>query len=162
MFDDLSRYEVDKQHPVIQMLDSELTTTKSSQQIDLDLCIKLILISLEPIMRLLLNHYNDISTLRVRCLITLAMECNMRAVLHALVDMHFELLLLRHDFLSKTDFTPVLWINLLATAIAIVTSALELLDHRTHLPYCRFYTSTLTSCTLPDRTLFHATFTMTF
>lgn len=133
MLDDLAWDEVDDERPVVQMLDSKLSTAKSSQEIDLDLRDEVRILTPEPVMRLLLNHDNHISRLSVRTLVALAGKLDRLAALHALVDVNLEELLLGDDLLAFARRAAVLHVDDLARAAALVARRLDLLDHGTHL-----------------------------
>lgn len=153
ILDDLAWYEGDDQNPVVEVLDRELSTTKGGQEVDLDRCDEVGALSLEPLVRLLLDDNNDIAWFRAWSLIALAIEGDRLAVLHALVDMHLQNLLFGHHLLALARLTPVLGVDDFTRPRALVARALHLLDHGTHLAQRNLDTPTVTSMARPDGAL---------
>jgi hypothetical protein len=111
ILDDLTRNEGDNENPVIEVLDSKLTATESSQEVNLYRGNKVVVLSLESIVRLLLNDDNDVAWLCAWRLIALAVEGDGLAALHPLVDMYLQDLLLGDDLLALAVGTPIFGVD---------------------------------------------------
>ena len=70
------------------MRDRELPSTQGRQEIDLDVDGQVVILPLEPLMWLLLDHDHDVSRYYVWCLVALSSESDRLATLHTLVDVH--------------------------------------------------------------------------
>lgn len=129
------------------MLDRKLASTESGKQVDLDLRNEVVLVSLEPLVRLLLDHDNHVPRRNTRRLIALSRELNRLPSLHALVDMHLQHLLLRNDLARITSLALVFMVDDLSRTRAFVARRLELLDHRAHLAKRNLDTATMADMT---------------
>lgn len=156
MFDDFAGDDGHEQSTIVEMFDRELTAAECGEKIDLELREQVITLSAETLMRLLIDLNDHVSRARSRSLVTLTMESDRLAALHALVDMDLEHLLLAVDLLTVTRLTLVLVIDHLSCARTLVARALKLLDHRTHLPERDAYAAAGTAIAGPDRTLLSA------
>lgn len=142
------------------MLDRKLSTTQCCQEVDFLLEEQIVLLSLEPLMRLLLNNNNNISRGDTRRLVALSTEVDRLSTAHTFIDMHLEHLLLRHNFLAITRLALVFMIDNLARPRTFITRLLQLLDHRTHLAQRDLDSASTASPTLPHGA-FLATLTIT-
>jgi hypothetical protein len=154
--DDLSRHDRDVQHPLVQVLNQELSPSNSRQQVHLCLAEQIIPFPLESRVLLLLQHNHHISRLDPRTLVALAREPNLLPRLHPLVDVHLEHLALAVDLLAVTRLAPVFGVHHLPAALAFVTRLLDLLDHRTDLTEHHLDTLPAARCTGGDGALFAA------
>jgi hypothetical protein len=157
VLDDLARLELHHQHPLVEMFDRKLTTCQGRQEIDLDLNDKIVLLTFETIVRLLLNNNDHVSRLCRWRLITLPPELHGLTALHTLINVHLQKLFLGQDLLALATRTSVLCIDNLAKTRAVVASRLNLLNHRTHLAQCNL-DSTATACVARPRGTLLATF----
>lgn len=131
--DDFSGYNDDVQCPLVQVLDSKLSTSQCRQQINLGLAVQVVSLSLESRVLLLLDRDDDISRNDSRSLITLSVEPDLLSTLHSLVDMNLQNLSLAVGLLSLTGLASVLGIHHLSSTLTFVTWLLDLLNHGTEL-----------------------------
>ena len=151
--DALARVDLDPQDPVVQMLDVELSSSQSRQQVDLGLDDQVVPVPLEPRVFLLLDNKDNITRFDSRSLITLAGELDLVSALHTLVDVNLEDLALLRRLLGVTRPTLVLGVHNLSGSVTFTTGLLNLLDHRSELTQVNLDTLSLTSATLLDGTL---------
>jgi hypothetical protein len=149
----LARVDLDPQDPVVQMLDVELSSSQSRQQVDLGLDDQVVPVPLEPRVFLLLDNKDNITRLDTRSLITLAGELDLVSALHTLVDVNLEDLALLRRLLGVTRPTLVLGVHNLSGSVTFTTGLLDLLDHRSELTQVNLDTLSLTPATLLDGTL---------
>jgi hypothetical protein len=117
------------QCPLVQVLDSKLSSTQCRQQVNLGLAVQVVSLSLESSVGLLLDRNDDISRDNTWRLVTLAIEPDLLSALHSLVDMDLEDLSLRVGLFAVTGLAPVLGVHHLSGTLAFVTRLLDLLDH---------------------------------
>lgn len=149
----LARVDLDPQDPVVQMLNVELSSSQSRQQVDLGLDDQVVPVPLEPRVLLLLDDKDDITRLDTRSLVALAGELDLVSTLHTLVDVNLEDLALLRRLLGVTRPTLVLGVHNLSGSVTFTTGLLNLLDHRSELTQVNLDTLSLTSATLLDGTL---------
>jgi hypothetical protein len=115
------------------VLNNKLTTSERCEEVELHFANEIVLLALEPVMRLLLYNDDHISWFGTWCLITLAGEGNSLAVLHALVYVNLQVFLLRDCLLSLASAAPIASVDDFSGPRAFVTGGLHLLNHWTHL-----------------------------
>ena len=120
-------------HSLVQVFNSELSTSQSGEQVDLGLAEQVVALSLESRVRLLLEHNNDVSGDNTWSLVGFALELDLLARLHSFVDVDLENLSLRVGLLSVALLAPVLGVHHLSGSLALVTRLLDLLHHRAEL-----------------------------
>jgi hypothetical protein len=131
----------------------ELSSSQSSQKIDLSLANQIISIPLESGVLLLFDDKNDITGLDTGSLITLAREFDLVTTLHTLVDVNLQDLSLLHRLLSVTVLALVFGVNDLSGSFTITTRLLNLLNHRSKLTQVNLDSLSSTSSTLLDGSL---------
>jgi hypothetical protein len=134
-------------------LNSDLTTSQSSEQVNLGAIEQVILLALESGVFLLFDNENDISGYNVWALITLSIKDDLGPVLHSLIDMDMQDLALLDDLLSVAVLALVLLPDGLSLSITVGTNGLESLNHWTHLAHHGLGTHSVTGTALLDRTL---------
>ena len=77
----------------------------------------------------LVEHDDDVAGLEAGRLVALAGECDLLAVVHALVDVHLEYLALLDDLAARARATHVLGVDALALAVALAATRVYLLIH---------------------------------
>jgi hypothetical protein len=135
------------------VLDVDLTTRKGSKQVDLGVVEEIVVFSLEPWVRLLLNFENNISRLNTRQLVALAAELDPVAGLDTAVDVDVENLALNNGLLTVALLATVTVADNLSLTLAIGTDGLETLDHGTHLAHHVLHSAAITAGALLDGTL---------
>ncbi len=85
--------------------------------------------TLEERVLLLLQDNDNVAWWKSRLLISLAVECDALAILHALVNVHLQHLALGHHLLAIARLAAVLVLDGLARPSAAIAVALDLLDH---------------------------------
>jgi hypothetical protein len=153
-FYDFSRVDVDIQPAIIEMLNKDLTTTKSSQEVDFNTMEEVVVFALETGVRLLLDLELHISRENTRHLITFASEVDLMATLDTTVDMNMQHLALDDGLLAHALLAPVLISDGLTLTLAVGADSLEALNHRAHLSHHSLHTSTLTTWASSNSTLF--------
>lgn len=123
----------------------DLPTRQRRKQINLRMIEKIIILPLEPRMRLLLNLKHDVAGLHAGQLVALATELNLVAGLDAPIDVHVQHLALDNRLLATALLAAITLADRLALALAIGTNGLETLDHRAHLADHGLHTPTITS-----------------
>ena len=126
---DVSRVDLDEDGAVVEVLDDEGSTGEGGEEVNLDLGIKVVALPLERLVRLLLDHNDDVARLDPRRLVRLARERDCLALLHPLVDEDLEDLALIDDLLPNARLAAVLGVDDLALAVAVAALLLDLLHH---------------------------------
>src|SRR6266849_10068382 len=121
------------QFSTIQVPDHKFTTSKCGLEVDLDVDHEVVIVALEACVRLLFDNNDNIAWNDSGRLIAFVKVGDRLAILHALVDVHFEHLLLRNDLTRVAIFALVTGIDDLASTRALIAWMLKLLDHGTHL-----------------------------
>lgn len=135
------------------MLNVDSTASKCGQQIDLRVIEQVVILALEPRVRLLLNLKNNITGHHARHLVTLATEFNLVAITHTFVDVDVQHLALHDGLLTVAFLATVFVTDDLALTVAVRTDSLESLDHGTHLAHHCLHTATIATRALLDSTL---------
>ena len=154
--DTLARDDIDGQPPVVKVLDVDLTTSKSGQEVDFAVEEEIVALALEAGVRLLLNLEYDIAWLDARKLVAFPTELDLVAALNTAVDVDVENLALNDGLLAVALLAPVLVADDLALSLAVRADSLESLDHGAHLPHHVLHTPTVTASAL-----LHSTFLTT-
>lgn len=115
------------------MLDGELTTAQRCQQVDLLFEEQVVLLPPKPLVRLLLDDDDNVPWGDTWRLVALPTERDGLAPAHALVDMDLEHFFLGDDLTPVTGLAPILMVDDLASAVALVARLLDLLNHWAHL-----------------------------
>lgn len=149
MLRNFSRVDLDNERSLVKMFDSELATSKSRQKVNLDFGNEIVFLSTESVVWLLLNDNNNVSGLSRRRLVGFATKNDGLTTLHTLVDVDLQHLLVRNDLLALAGCATILRVDVLASTRTVVTSSLDLLNHRTHLAHDNFDTTTITTGTCP-------------
>jgi hypothetical protein len=116
MLRDFSFWDVDEQHPVVQVLDREGSARQSREQVELNVSNQVVSFTFEPIVRSLLDDNDNISRLCARRLIAFATELHCLTSLHPLVDVYLQKLLLGKHLLALALSTSILRVDDLARA----------------------------------------------
>lgn len=99
------------------MLNGKFTATQCSQEIDFGLAEEVVALPLESGVGLLLDNNDDVTGNDTRGLIALAVEFDLLAALHSLVDVNLEDLPLRVGLLAVTSLASVLGVHHLAGSL---------------------------------------------
>jgi hypothetical protein len=75
------------QPSVIKVLDKDGTASQSSDKVDFRMIKEIVILPLEPGVRLLFNFEDDISRLNAWCLVALSSKFDLVATLHTAIDM---------------------------------------------------------------------------
>lgn len=148
--DNLARSDVHVQPPVVKVLNGEAASAKSRKKINLNLVEKVVLLALEPGVRLGLNFEDNISGHDTRNLVTLPAELNLVAVPDTLVDVDVEHLALNNGLLTTALLAAVLVTDHLSLTVTVWANGLEALDHGTHLAHHGLHTGTIAAGTRLD------------
>lgn len=157
--DHLAGGDVDRECVVIEVLDEDLTTAESSEEVDLYFDKEVVLPALEARVGLLVDDNDNIAWNGVGCLIGLFLECDLLAILHSLVDADLEDLALLVDLLAVALLAAVLGVDDLTLTLALGAGLLHLLNHGAELAEDDLDTLTIASATCLDST-FLATATL--
>lgn len=155
--DRLLRGDCNSQPPIIKVLDVDCASSKGSEQIDLGAIKEIIALSLESVVRFLLNLKLDIASEDTREMVTFATEVNLLARLHTTVNVHVQHFPLNNSLFARASLATVFLSNHLTLAVAVRTYRLEPLNHRAHLTHHRLHTTTAARRTRLYGTLFAAT-----
>jgi hypothetical protein len=141
------------------MLNIDGPARKSSDKVDLGVVEKVVILSLESGMWLLLDLENHISRLNPRRLVTLTPEFNLVSCSNTSVDVNVENLSLDDRFLAIAALALILLADEFTLSITVGADSLEALDHGTHLAHHGLHavaitTSTLLNCTFLSTTSF--------
>jgi hypothetical protein len=117
------------------VLNVEIPTSQSGDQVDLSMVQEIIVPTGEAGMGLLLDLEDNIASKDTRGLVTLAAELNLGAALDATIDMDVKDLAIDNGLLAEALLAAILVLNNLTLAIAVRADCLEALDHRTHLTH---------------------------
>lgn len=129
--DDLPGLDGHLDGSLVEVNDGELSSSERGQEVDLLLHHEIVSPSLEVLVRLLLDRDDDVSWLESRRLVRLALEGDLLARLHALVDVDLEHLSLRVDLLPVALLASALGVNLLPRRVTVVTRLLDLGEEKT-------------------------------
>lgn len=119
----------DEQFPAVELRDDQVEATQRLGQANGVGHDEVVTRALELVVRLGLQHDNDIAWLDARLLVTLAAQVDLLAVAHALVDVHLDHLGLVVDLLASARRAPVLLGDDLTLPSAVGTDGLDLLSH---------------------------------
>lgn len=155
--DGFTRSDSDRQPSVIQVLNVDGATGQSGEKVDLCVVEEIVVLALEPWVRLLLDLEHHITGESTGDLVTLASELDLVAGLDSLVDVDVENLSLDDRLLAIAALAAVALADNLTLTIAVRADGLEALDHRSHLAHHRLHTGTTTASTLLDSTLLAST-----
>lgn len=139
------------------MLNIQLPTRQRSQKVDISLIEKIIPLTLEPSMWLLLDLKDNITRLQPRYLITFTTELNLMTTLNTTIDGHLQDLPLDNGLLATALLAPVAVLDHLTFAIAIIAHGLEALYHWSHLPHHHTCTRALARTARLDSTFLTTT-----
>ena len=154
--DALARDDVNSQPPLIEMLDVDLSTGKSGQQIDLGMEEKIVAFALETWVRFLLDLEDDIAWLDTWKLVAFTTELDLVATLDTTVDVDVQNLALDDGLLAVALLAPILVADDFTLTLAVRTDSLETLDHGTHLPHHVLHTAAIAASALLNSTLLAA------
>ena len=118
---------------------------------------QVVILALEPWVRLLLNLKHNVTSKNTWHLITFATEFNLVPALHTTVNVDMKDLALDNSLLAHAPFASVTVANGLSFALAVRTDGLEALDHGSHLAHHSLHTRTVAASACSDRTLFATT-----
>jgi hypothetical protein len=149
----LARQDFNAKPSLIQMLNIDGTSSQSSNQFDFTSVEKVVILSGEAWVGLLLNLENDITSLNARSLVTFASELDLGAALNAPVDVDVENLSVNSGLLAVALLAAVLILDNFAFTIAVGADSLEALNHRAHLAHHSLHASTIAAGTLADGTV---------
>lgn len=156
MSNGLAGENVDAEPSLVEVLDEDGATSQSSDQLDVAVVQKIILLAGEARMGLLLNLEDYITGLDSRRLVTLTTELNLGAAADTLVDVDVEDLAIDDGLLAVALLAAVLLLDDLTLAVAVRADGLESLDHGAHLAHHGFHTMAVTA-----RALLNCTFLAT-
>lgn len=145
--DNLSRDNGDVQSMLIKVLNGKVTTSQSSEEVNLGVVEQIVTLPLESRVRLLLNNDNNITRNGTRLLVGFASKFDLLTTLHTLVDVNFKHLSFLGGLLAATGLTSVLGVHHLTSTLTLGTGLLDLLHHRAKLTEHDLDTSTLTAGT---------------
>ena len=135
----------------VEVHDREGTSSESGKKINFDFAEKVVSLALEQLVRLLLDHNDDISRFDSRCLIRLSVESDRLALLHSSVDVNLEYLSLVDNLLSVAVLASILRVDDFSLSVTIVARLLDLLNHGTELTKNDLDSLTFTRSTSLDR-----------
>jgi hypothetical protein len=130
------------------MLNIDGPARKSSDKVDLGVVEKVVILSLESGMWLLLDLENHISRLNPRRLVTLTPELNLVSCSNTSVDVNVENLSLDDRFLAIAALALILLADEFTLSITVGADSLEALDHGTHLAHHGLHAVAITASTL--------------
>lgn len=145
--DNLSRDNGDVQSMLIKVLNGKVTTSQSSEEVNLGVVEQIVTLPLESRVRLLLNNDNNITRNGTRLLVGFASKLDLLTTLHTLVDVNLKHLPFLIGLLAATGLTSVLGVHHLTSTLTLGTGLLDLLHHRAKLTEHDLDTSTLTAGT---------------
>lgn len=135
------------------MLNIDGTSSQSGNQLDFTSVKKVVILSGEACVRLLLYLEDNITSLNTRSLVTLASELDLGAALDAPVDVDVENLSVNGGLLAVALLAAILILDNLAFTIAVGADSLEALNHGAHLAHHGLHTSTVTARALANGTI---------
>ena len=136
------------------MFNGKATTAKSREKINFHVVVKVVVLALEPGVRLLLDFEDNITVYNTGDLVTFPAELNLVTVLDTLVDVDMKHLALHDGLLTVTLLAAVTLTDVLTLTVAVRANRLEALDHGTHLAHHSLHTGTIAAGTRLDGTLF--------
>jgi hypothetical protein len=134
----------------------DLATSKRRQKVDLGVVEEIVVFSLEPSVRLLLDLEHDIARVDAGQLVSLTPELDLVAALNAAIDVDVQDLALDDGLLAVALLASVAVADDLALALAVRADGLEALDHGAHLAHHVLHAAAVTACALLDGALFSA------
>lgn len=118
--DNFARGNLDYKSAIVEVLDRKLSSSQGSEKVNFLHKDEVVAISAEALVRLLHNDNDNISRFGIGRLVALASEGDCLVALHTFVDMNFKDLLLLLGLASVAFGTPVLEVDDLARAGAVV------------------------------------------
>lgn len=149
----LARNDIDAEPSVIEMLDVNGTTSKSSDEINVANIEQVIFLASEARMGLLLDLEDNITSLDAGRLITLASELNLGTTSDTAVNVNVEDLSVNNSLLAIALLAAILLLDDLTLSVTVGADSLESLDHRAHLAHHGLHTMTITARTPLNSTL---------
>lgn len=129
------------------MLNVDGATSQRLDELNLAAVQKVVLLTGEAGVRLLLNLEDDISGLDTRRLVTLATELNLGAAADTTVNVNVEDLAVDGGLLAVAALAAILVLDGLSLSVTVGTDSLESLDHGTHLAHHGLHTVAITAST---------------
>lgn len=125
------------------MLNVDGATCKGSDELDLASVEKVVFLSSEARVRLLLDFEDNVTSLNTRSLITLTTELDLGAAANTPVDVDVENLSVDRCLLAIALLAAILVLDDFAFTVAVGADSLEALDHGAHLAHHGLHTSTI-------------------
>lgn len=139
------------------MLNVDGATSQCLDKLDLAAVQKIVLLSCEAGVGLLLNLKDDVASLNTRRLVTLATELNLGTAAHTTVDVDVQNLAVNSGLLAVAALAAILVLDGLSLSITVGADGLETLDHGTHLAHHGLHTVAITASAALNCTLLATT-----